>query len=117
MVVSQGPENLKAVASIIQDAAAVFPNAVRDVGRLYLDQLALLTQKVDELHFKLRAAAKVEDAMRRLCTVPGVGLVKAGAIMVFAPDRRSFASGRNFAALLGLGPRQRSTGGKTHGGC
>ncbi|MEZ2406110.1 transposase [Bosea sp. RCC_152_1] len=37
--------------------------------------------------------------------------------MAFAPDLRAFASGRNFAAWLGLVPRQRSTGGKTlHGG-
>ena len=47
----------------------------------------------------------------------GVGPVTAGAIMAFAPDLRAFASGRNFAAWLGLVPRQRSTGGKTrHGG-
>ena len=37
----------------------------------------------------------------------------AGAIMDFASDLRTFASGRNFAAWLGLVPRQRSTGGKT----
>ena len=37
----------------------------------------------------------------------------AGAIMAFAPDLRAFASGRNFAAWLGLVPWQRSTGGKT----
>lgn len=51
--------------------------------------------------------------MRRLCTVPGVGPVTAGAILAFAPDLRAFKSGRNFAAWLGLVPRQHSTGGKT----
>ena len=34
--------------------------------------------------------------------------------MAFAPDLRTFASGRNFTAWLDLVPRQRSTGGKTH---
>ncbi len=48
--------------------------------------------------------------MRRLCTVPGVGPVTAGAILAFAPDLRAFKSGRNFAAWLGLVPRQHSTG-------
>lgn len=66
-----------------------------------------------QLHFKLRAATKVDDTMRRLCTVPGVGPLTAGAIMAFAPDLRVFASGRNFAAWFGLVPRQRSTRGKT----
>lgn len=51
--------------------------------------------------------------MRRLCTVPGVRPVTAGAILAFAPDLRVFRSGRNFAAWLGLVPRQYLTGGKT----
>ena len=51
--------------------------------------------------------------MRRLCTVPGVGPVTAGAVLAFAPDLKVFSSGRNFAAWLGLVPRQHSTGGKT----
>jgi len=113
LVVAQGPTGLKTVAGMIDDDATELPDAVRDIVRLYLDQIAVLTQKIDDLHFKLRAATKVDDAMRRLCTVPGVGPVTAGAIMAFAPDLRAFASGRNFAAWLGLVPRQRSTGGKT----
>jgi transposase len=67
---------------------------------------------IDDLSLRLREAMKVNAEMRRLCTVPGVGPVTAGAIMAFAPDLRTFASGRNFAAWLGLVPRQRSTGGK-----
>jgi len=51
--------------------------------------------------------------MRRLCTVPGVRPIRAGAGLAFAPDLRAFSSGRNFAAWLGLVPKQRSTGGKT----
>jgi transposase len=111
--VAQGPAHLKAVAGMIDDKAIDLPDAVRDVVRLYLDQIALLTHKIEELHSKLVASTKVDDAMRRLCTVPGVGPVTAGAIMAFAPDLRTFASGRNFAAWLDLVPRQRSTGGKT----
>jgi transposase len=113
LVVAQGPSGIKAVGGMIDDDATDIPGAVRDITRVYLDQIAVLTQKIDELHFKLRAATKIDDAMRRLCTVPGVGPVTAGAIMAFAPDLRTFASGRNFAAWLGLVPRHRSTGGKT----
>jgi transposase len=113
LVIAQGPANLKVVVGMIDDGTIDLPDAVRDIARLYLDQIALLTQKIERLHFKLRAATKVDDAMRRLCTVPGVGPVTAGAIVAFAPDLNTFASGRNFAAWLGLVPRQRSTGGKT----
>lgn len=95
LVVAQGPANLKAVVGMMDDDAIDIPDVVRDIVRLYLDQIAALTQKIEELHFKLRASMKVDDAMRRLCTVPGVGPVTAGAIMAFAPDLRTFASGRN----------------------
>ncbi|WP_197051971.1 IS110 family transposase [Sphingomonas sp. 35-24ZXX] len=112
-VVAQGPVGIKAIGGMIDNDITQPPDTLRDIARLYLDQIALLTQKIDELHLKLRAAAKVDDAMRRLCTMPGVGPVTAGAIMAFASDRRAFAGGQNFAAWLGLVPRQRATGGKT----
>lgn len=95
LVVAEGPANLKSVAGLIDNNAIDLPDAVRDVARLYLDQIALLTHKIEELHMKLVAATKTDEAMRRLCTVPGVGPVTAGAIMAFAPGLRTFASGRN----------------------
>jgi transposase len=113
VVLAQGPANLKAVSGIIDGEAGELPEVVRDVVRLYVDQIAVLTIKIDELHSNLLISTKVDVAMRRLCTVPGIGPVTAGAIMAFAPDLHTFASGRNFAAWLGLVPRQRSTGGKT----
>ena len=46
-------------------------------------------------------------------TIPGVGPVTASAIVATIQDAGAFASGREFAAFLGLTPRQNSTGGKT----
>lgn len=113
IIVAQGPANLNSVPGILADEAVDLPNGVRDIGRLYIDQIGVLTGKIDELSLKLREATKSNEEMRRLCTVPGVGPVTAGAILAFAPDLRAFKSGRNFAAWLGLVPRQHSTGGKT----
>lgn len=113
IVIAQGPTHLKSVTGLIKDEACDLPESVKDIARLYLDQIELLKTRIDQLTLKLREAVKVNDEMRRLCTAPGVGPVTAGAIMAFAPDLRIFASGRNFAAWLGLVPRQRSTGGKT----
>jgi transposase len=50
--------------------------------------------------------------MRRLQTMPGVGPIAAMAIETFAPPMAVFRRGRDFAAWLGLVPRQHSTGGK-----
>src|SRR5690606_127431 len=54
-----------------------------------------------------------EDAVaRRLMTIPGVGPITATAIVALAPPAETFSKGRDFAAWLGLAPRQLSTGGK-----
>lgn len=113
VVVAKGPANLKSLVEMMDDATVDLPETVRDIVRLYLDQIELLTRKVDELTLRLRDAARETVEMRRLCTVPGVGPITAGAVLAFAPDLRAFSSGRNFAAWLGLVPRQHSTGGKT----
>jgi transposase len=54
-----------------------------------------------------------EPDAARLLTVPGVGPITACAILAGVPDMKGFRSGRDFAAWLGLVPRQNSTGGKT----
>ena len=59
----------------------------------------------------LRPCLKGETT-RRLQTMPGVGPITALAIETFAPPMDVFKRGRDFAAWLGLAPRQHSTGGK-----
>ncbi|MCC5972802.1 MAG: transposase [Rubellimicrobium sp.] len=60
----------------------------------------------------LKALASQTDMARRLQTMPGVGPLTALAVEAFAPDMAEFKGGRDFAAWLGLVPRQHSTGGK-----
>ncbi len=54
-------------------------------------------------------AAQARTAIRR---VPGIGPITATAIAAIAPPAETFAKGRDFAAWLGLVPKQASTGGK-----
>ncbi len=67
----------------------------------------------EELHMKLVAVTKVDEAKRRLCTVPGVGPVTAGAITALAPDLSTLPADETSLRRWGLVLRQRSTGGKT----
>lgn len=108
----KGPANLAVLENAIASPETDLPDAVREMGTIYLEQIATLTQVIERLANELEDASKNDDELRRLCTVPGIGPVTAGAIAAFAPDLRTFDSGRNFAAWLGLVPRQRSTGGK-----
>ncbi|WP_415183135.1 transposase [Phaeovulum sp.] len=68
--------------------------------------------EVADLDAELRRRASVDDTARRLATIPGVGPITAAAITTFAPPMETFSKGRNFAAWVGLTPRQYSSGGK-----
>jgi transposase len=74
-----------------------------------IDALDAAIAAIDE---EIEAAAKADEKARRLMTIPGIGPLTAAAILATAPDMSSFSSGREFAAFLGLTPRQHSSGGK-----
>jgi len=113
IVAAKGPASLKLLEKVLLDPAVDLPDRVREMGAFYLEQIDRLTAIIKQLADELESATKTDEELRRLCTVPGIGPVTAGAIAAFAPDLQTFDSGRNFAAWLGLVPRQRSTGGKT----
>jgi|SRR5579859_3984798 len=81
--------------------------------------LRLLAAQIDDAHAKVDALEQEivtqhrrEAASRRLASIPGIGPIIASAIAASVPDASVFKSGRQFAAWLGLVPRQNSTGGK-----
>lgn len=112
LVAPKGPASLKLLENALADESSDLPDPVREMGAVYLEQIARLTDVIERLANELEDASKTDCELRRLCTIPGIGPVTAGAVAAFAPDLDTFDSGRNFAAWLGLVPRQRSTGGK-----
>jgi transposase len=58
------------------------------------------------------SGSRKSEASRRLQTIPGIGFIGATAIAATATDPKTFRSGRDFAAWIGLVPPQDSTGGK-----
>lgn len=105
-VVAQGPVSPSAVLGILTDQTNDLSDGNRAIGQLHLDEIGLQAEKIDELMLKLQEATKSNEYMRRLCTVPDFGPATAGAIPALAPDLRAYKSGRNFAAWLGLAPKQ-----------
>jgi transposase len=61
---------------------------------------------------KLAALGRAPPACRRLQTSPGIGPLRATAILAALSDATQVKNGRQVAAWLGLGPREHSTGGK-----
>ena len=113
LVAPKGPASLKLLENALGEQTSDLPSPVREMGRIYVEQIARLTEVIERLADEVDSASKTDEELRRLCTIPGIGPVTAGAVAAFAPDLDTFDSGRNFAAWLGLVPRQRSTGGKT----
>ena len=112
IVAPTGPAHIGRLAAIIDGDDGALPVAVRDLSRLLLDQIAVLSAKVAGLDVELRRCAGSNDTARRLTTIPGVGPITAAAITTFAPPMETFSKGRDFAAWVGLTPRQHSSGGK-----
>ncbi len=67
-----------------------------------------LNERVDEVTAEIETLA--DDACQRLMTVPGIGPIIASAMVSAVGDGAAFGKGRDFAAWLGLVPRQMSTG-------
>jgi len=112
IVAPQGPAHVGKLALALEDPGSGLPEAVRELATILLEQIARLSAKVDGLGKKLQASARQDEEAMRLMTVPGIGPVCAMALQAFAPPMDSFRRGRDFAAWLGLVPRQHTTGGK-----
>ena len=100
------------LAQVVEDPGSALPDLARDICRMVLEQVELLTARLAALKAKIAALSRQAAMPRQLQTMPGVGPIGALAIETFAPPMEQFRRGRDFAAWLGLVPRQHSSGGK-----
>ena len=77
------------------------------------DELGKLDAELAYYQDKLEALAYTHPVCQRLLTIPGIGPLTATALMAAVGDAGVFQNGRQFAAWLGLVPKQYSTGGQT----
>jgi transposase len=95
------------------DNDARLPGLARQVLMVLAGQIEQLEAAVAALERQLVAWHRVNPVSQRLATIPGIGPIIATAIAATVTEPGQFRSGREFAAWLGLVPRQNSTGGKT----
>jgi transposase len=88
------------------------PAMVIETVRCEVKRIEGLDQDIAEIEKKLSAWKKEDAASKKLMEIPGVGLLTATAVVATIGDARAFKSGREFAAFLGLVPRQSGTGGR-----
>jgi transposase len=102
----------KRLPEILEDGENELPGAFRQLLQRLGDHLKQLDRQVTELEVQIRNWHRESDASKKLEQIPGIGPITASALVASIGDAKSFQSGRQLAAWLGLVPRQHSTGGK-----
>lgn len=111
-VVPQGIHHIGRIQEVIEHSNCDLPSVLIAECQDMLAQIAEITARISQKTSQIRELATQTDQARRLQTMPGVGPLTAMAIDAFAPPMEQFRCGRDFAAWLGLVPRQHSSGGK-----
>jgi transposase len=113
ITVRKGRCHLDAVLpGILEDATTKLSSAVRLLLaqlKVELDQLVI---RLEEANALVKKIAQESEVRRRLDAIPGVGPLTATAIIAAVGNGAAFRKGREFAAWVGLVPREHSTGGK-----
>ena len=113
LIAPQGPRKvMELVAQMREGARADLPEIARTALLGIGLQLDALARQIHALERQLLTWHRQDAASQRLETIPGVGIITATALAASIPDPSVFCSGRQFAAFLGLTPRQNSSGGK-----
>ncbi|TAL83897.1 MAG: IS110 family transposase [Beijerinckiaceae bacterium] len=112
VIAPQGVASLASLVKVLEENDIGLNLIVVEAARLYLEQIAVLSSRISSLEKALKSEAKQSERMARLMSMPGMGPITAMAIEAFAPAMATFRKGRDFAAWLGLVPKQHSSGGK-----
>jgi transposase len=114
MVAAQGLRNVSQLIAVVRDDGDTrVPDVARQVLQVLANQIEQIEAAIAALEKQLMAWHKTNAVSQRLASIPGIGPIIATAIATTVADPGVFRSGREFAAWLGLVPRQNSTGGKT----
>ena len=116
IIAPAGRQNINALMKrVIEDDT--LPKLAQDLFRLQAREYAAVEARLEEIEAKLMKWHREDDVSRRIATIPGVGPIGSTMLSMKAPPPETFRSGRDFAAWIGLTPRDHSTGGRQrHGG-
>jgi transposase len=113
VVAAQGREGIKeSLAIVADDCDERLPIDPRASVIVLAAQLEAVQTLIGSIEKRIKVQHRSNEASKRLETIPGIGVIGATAIVATMADPTVFRSGRDFAAWLGLVPRQDSTGGK-----
>jgi len=112
-IMPQGRAGMKRdIPSALGRLSDRLPLMVIDTLREQYARLGELDQQIGQIEQRLRHWQRTDPSAKRIAAIPGVGLLSATAAIAAMGDAKAFRSGREYAAWLGLVPRQTGTGGR-----
>ena len=113
LVAEKGPEGLHQLMQTVAEAADErLLSDARFACQAIVAQLQAVQMQIADLDKHIHQAHRVNPASKRLEGIPGFGVIVSTAVVATMTDPKAFKTGREFAAWIGLVPRQNSTGGK-----
>jgi transposase len=113
VIAAQGTCNMRSLGGLIHEGHPDIPEVVRASLLPMVTQIEHLDTAIKQIDGDIAVQAKADPMSNRLMTIPGIGPITASALAATVGDPSSFSGPREFAAFLGLVPRQNSSGGKT----
>ena len=94
------------------EADESLPALARELFATQAKEYTQLQTQIDEIDTKFMAWHRADECSQRLVKIPGVGPIGAALLRMKTPEPELFRSGRQFAAWIGLTPKDHSTAGK-----
>jgi transposase len=113
VIAPQGPRHARELADRIEACEETIPTEVCEALAPLVVQLRSLDEAIARLERTIAKLAQQDETARRLMSIPSFGPITASAMLASVQDVSSFSGPREFAASLGLTPKQNSSGGKT----
>jgi transposase len=112
IIAPQGLRHVEILTMQVAHEQERLPELARSILQMIVDQLNDTAGRIRQIELRLARWHRQSRLSQLLATVPGVGIMGASAIAATVADPSLFRSGREFAAWLGMTPRQNSSGGK-----
>jgi transposase len=111
LTAAKGRAHLASLLECIQ-ADEGLPALARELFAAQAKEYAQLQAQIDQVDARLIAWHRADECSQRLIKIPGVGPIGAVLLTMKTPEPELFRSGRQFAAWIGLTPKDHSTAGK-----
>lgn len=113
LVFKQGINNIINEMPLLTDPLdSRLPTNFKKIFEDLYNEFKILNEQIATIEYEINEKAKNDGNCKRLMKIPGVGVYTASAIVAHFGDAKQFKNGRQFAACIGLTPREYSSGGK-----